>query len=164
MILFILNTFKFIISKPIYRMNFKDLKIDVLASLPKLDIKAKYKLNFKLFGSDIQSEGDYFTIYDNSKVRLTLQGQRFIQNGKEYAKFDAVPVRFKRGFVSELQMTNLFGGRSEFSKSVQELIREDQEFYNQHINPHIEDILSKTFTKIANAVIEGSSVDELFPN
>ena len=91
-------------------MNVKDVKFDVLIALPKLDIAGKYKMAFDFFGAKVLSDGDYFTQFSGAKVKATMKGHRYLKNGQEFVKFEPFGIKFDRGVVSQLKITNLFNG------------------------------------------------------
>lgn len=143
--------------------NAKDIRFDVIVGLPKLDVHGKYKMIFDFLGSSIKSDGDYFTQFSAAKLKLSMKGHRYLKNGIEFIKFDPFEVKFNRGVVSYLKITNLLGGNKVFGQIVHGLLENNQDFLLKSIYPQIEAGLSKTMTSIANQIVENASYDELFP-
>lgn len=114
-------------------------------------------------GSSIKSDGDYFTQFSAAKLKLSMKGHRYLKNGNEFIKFDLFDVKFNRGVVSQLKITNLLGGNKLFGQMVHGLLENNQDFLLKSIYPQIEAGLSRTLTAIANQVVENASYDELFP-
>lgn len=143
--------------------NAKDIRFDVIVGLPKLDVHGKYKMIFNFLGSSIKSDGDYFTQFSAAKLKLSMKGHRYLKNGIEFIKFDPFEVKFNRGVVSYLKITNLLGGNKVFGQIVHGLLENNQDFLLKSIYPQIEAGLSKIMTSIANQIVENASYDELFP-
>lgn len=98
-----------------------------------------------------------------AKIRGSFKGHRQIRNGKEYVKFEPFQIKFNRGTVTQLRISNLFGGNKVLADIVHSLILSNQEFMLKNAYPHMEAKLSKLLTEISNTVIENSSFDEMFP-
>ncbi|KAG5666680.1 hypothetical protein PVAND_014695 [Polypedilum vanderplanki] len=152
---------KFVIDK--LRVNFNELKMDLLLTTPKLDISGKYKLKFNFLSSLVNSEGEYFTTFENGKIRASLKGYKFMKNGKEYAKIDPVGIQFQRGQVTNLKMTNLFNGNVVLSEIVHGLLTSNPDYVLNNIYPQVNKYLSNLATEVASRIIVGHSLEELFP-
>jgi hypothetical protein len=118
---------------------------------------------FNFLGTQIKSDGDYFTQFSGAKLRLSMKGHRYLKNGIEFIKFDPFDVKFNRGIVSQLKLTNLLGGNKFFGQIVHAMLENNQDFVLKNIYPQIEAGLSKTLTTIANQIVENASYDEMFP-
>jgi Haemolymph juvenile hormone binding protein (JHBP) len=140
--------------------NIKDLKLDGIVRLPKLDVFGKYKMTFTLLGAKSRSEGDYYTSFENAKIYGKFNAKIINKNGVEYLRFDPIGIKFDRGKVTNLKITNLFGGNRILGEIVTNLLLNNPD-YLQDIYPQIESVLSKLFTNVANRIVENSSLDEL---
>jgi len=147
----------------VFRINVKDVKFDILVGLPKLDISGKYKMAFNLLGAATLSDGDYYTQFSGAKIRTIIKGHRYIKNGKEYIKFEPFGIKFDKGVVSELKITNLFNGNKILGEIVHALLSTNPDFFIKNIYPSLENNLSRIFTNVGNTVVEQASFDELFP-
>ncbi|KAG5666678.1 hypothetical protein PVAND_014693 [Polypedilum vanderplanki] len=147
------------------RVNYQDLKIDVLLTVPKLNIFAKYKLSFNFLNEIVKSDGEYLSEFENSKIRVTLKGQKYFNNGQEFARLDPLEVKFQRGKVIYVRLTNLFGGRSPaISDVVHSILNNNPDFALNQIYPQVNGYLSKFATEMAEKIFNGTPLDELFPN
>ncbi|XP_070496794.1 protein takeout-like [Chironomus tepperi] len=155
------GTTKFHVEK--LRINVKDLKFDVLIALPKLDVKGKYKMVFNFLGAPVLSDGDLYTQFSGAKIRASMKGHRYLKNGKEYVKFEPFGIKFDRGVVSDLKITNLFNGNKVLGEIVHALLRNNPDFVIKNIYPSLESNLSQIFTNVGNTVVEQASIDELLP-
>lgn len=144
-------------------MNIEELRFDVFAIVPKLDIHGKYKMSMNFLGSNVNSEGDYSTQYIGCKIKIQMKGVKYLKNGVEYMKFEPFGIKFNRGKEENLKITNLFNGNRVLGEIVHALILYDENFAANNFYPQIEAGLSKSFTSIANKIIEQSPFDELMP-
>lgn len=145
------------------RANMGDLKFDIILSLPRLEVSGKYKFVLKLLTAPVQSDGDLFTIIDNSKARISLKGHLINRNGVEYVQFDPIQIKINRGTTKTLKLSNLFGGNNVLSEIVQSLLLNNSEFLLNDFNPYVEATLSRIFTGAANKLMLTASHDEFFP-
>ncbi|XP_070496818.1 uncharacterized protein [Chironomus tepperi] len=152
---------KFVIEK--LRANPTDIKFDTLIYIPKLDIHGKYKMTFKFLGNLVNSDGDYYTQLTGPKLKFHMKGHRYMKDGQEFFKFEPFAVKFNRGKVSQLKISNLFGGNKLMGDIVHSIILSNPDFVLQNVYPKIEANLSKILTSLANKVVEKSSFDEMFP-
>lgn len=92
-----------------------------------------------------------------------MKGHRYLKNGNDYIRFDPFGIKFDRGVVSGLKITNLFNGNKVLSEIVHALLTNNPDFVIKNIYPSLENNLSKIFTNVGNTVVEQASFDELFP-
>jgi hypothetical protein len=133
--------------------------------LPKLEIAAKYKLDFRLLGADLKSDGDYYVTYEKSKIRLMMQGRLYKKpkDERDYMRFESVAIKFRPGIVTKQKLTNLFGGNKVFTDIVHNFVRDDPDLVLANVYPQLEDDLSNIIMDIGNSVIKNATFDELFP-
>lgn len=118
---------------------------------------------FNFLGAATLSEGDLYTQFSGAKIRATLKGHRYVKNGKEYIKFEPFGIKFDRGVVSELRISNLFNGNKILGEIVHSLLTANPDFVIKNFYPSLENNLSRIFTNVGNTVVEQASFDELFP-
>lgn len=140
-----------------------DLKFSALITIPKLMTVAKYRISFKFFGNNLKTSGDYFSTYDNSKIILPLKLKRVIINGVEVMRLEPILVQFAPGTVTQLKITNLFGGNKAIEEIIHAIIINNQDITSGNVRPVIEANLSRIFTDIANKILESTTFDEMFP-
>ncbi|XP_070496902.1 protein takeout-like [Chironomus tepperi] len=144
------------------RVNMKDLKFEALITVPKLTTYAKYQMQFKFFGNQLKTSGDYHIVHENSKIVLPIKLNRVVKNGIEVMRFDPIPIKFMQGNVLKLTMSNLFGGNKAIEEIILSFLLNNQEFIGDNVRHEIEANLSKIFTKIANDILESTTFDEMF--
>ena len=159
--LIFLNSYQFLIK--FNSANPTDIKFDTIIYIPKLDISGKYKMTFKFLGNPVNSDGDYYSQLTGPKLKFSMKGHRYVKNGQEFFKFEPFAVKFNRGKVSQLKISNLFGGNKLMADIVHSIILRNPDFVLQNVYPKIEANLSKILTALANKVVEKSSYDEMFP-
>jgi hypothetical protein len=153
---------KFVIEK--IRANVDELRFDALIRFPKLEFTAKYDLIFGLFGLKLKGQGDAAAVIENSRGRISMKARRFISNGVEYINFEKFSIKVQIGDIKYAHLANLFDGRSPiFNEVANNLFKSQPEFLVQDIYPPIEKHLSEVFTTIANKMVGGVSLAELFP-
>lgn len=151
------------------KANIRDLKFDAIVKFPRLDMTAKYHLDFGIFGFQLKGQGDSNTIIDNSRGRITMRAKKYInpETGKEHMKFDKILIKIQIGSIKKATLTNLFGAGLASSSIFQEIlntvIRTQPEFVVAEINPPIERTLSEMTTDIINQVAKVATYDEVFP-
>ena len=118
---------------------------------------------FNFLGAATLSDGEYYTQFSGAKIRGTMKGHKYIKNGKEYIKFEPFGIKFDRGVVSGLRITNLFNGNKILGEIVHTLLSTNPDFVIKNIYPSLENNLSRIFTNVGNTVVEQASFDELFP-
>jgi len=140
-----------------------DLKFDALITIPKLMTTSKYQMEFTLFGSNLKTSGDFFINHENMKVIIPLRLRRVIKNGIEVIKIDPIAVQILQFKITKVKFSNLFGGNKVIEEIMQALFINNSEFAFNNARPVIESNLSKTFTEIANRILESTTFDEMFP-
>ncbi|XP_070496890.1 circadian clock-controlled protein daywake-like [Chironomus tepperi] len=145
------------------RVNVDDLRFDILLTLTKFDVYAKYKMNLNFFGSVVASDGLLHTLHTNSKAKVTMKANKYLKNGKEFIKFEPFSIKIKRGGFKIVEITNLFGGNKVLGEIVTTLLENSPENLSSNIYPQLEAELSSVFTSISNSIVEHASYDELFP-
>ncbi|KAL7015274.1 hypothetical protein ACKWTF_016371 [Chironomus riparius] len=145
------------------RVNMKDLKFDALVSLPPFQVISKYQMEFNFFGTRLKSTGDYFAEHAGAKIIMPIRGHRTVKNGVEVVKFDKIALKFDRGKITQLKISNLFGGNKSIEEIINALVLNNQDFALQNVNPQMEIRLSEIFTEIANKVVANASFDDIFP-
>ncbi|KAL7015294.1 hypothetical protein ACKWTF_016389 [Chironomus riparius] len=145
------------------RTNFENIKIDVIASFPRLEIRSKYKLILSLLGAPITSDGDLLASFENAKARIGLKAQKYLRNGVEYIKFEPILLKINIGKVQTLKLSNLFNGNPVLSEVVHAILVSNSDFLLNDFYPHIEKSLSESFTDIANKITKEATFNELFP-
>lgn len=118
---------------------------------------------FNFLGAPVLSNGDLYTQFSGAKIHTTMKGHQYTKNGKTYIKFDPFGIKFDRGVVSGLKITNLFNGNEVLSEIVHALLSSNPDFVIKNIYPSLENNLSRIFTNVGNTVVEKASLDELFP-
>jgi hypothetical protein len=145
------------------RTNFENIKIDVITTFPRIEIKSKYKLILSLIGAPLTSDGELSAAFEKTKARISLKANKYIRNGIEHIKFEPVLLKLNLGKVLHLRLSNLFSGNPVLSEVVHTLLLNNSEFLLNDFYPHIERSLSESFTEIANKIAKEASLDELFP-
>ena len=72
-------------------------------------------------------------------------------------------VQYDRGNVTHLNISNLFNGSKNLEAIVHTLLRNNPDYIYKNLTPFLNAELSKIFTDIMNKVIDGSTLDEMFP-
>jgi len=124
---------------------------------------AKYRMSFKFLGNNLKASGDYFSTYENSKIILPLKLKRVIRNGIEVMRLEPISVQFAPGTVTQLKISNLFGGNKAIEEIIHAIIINNQDITSGNVRPVIEANLSRIFTDIANKILESTTFDEMFP-
>jgi len=141
----------------------KDLKFDVLITIPKLMTTAKYQIGFNFLGNKLKANGDFFINHENMKLLIPIRLRRVITNGIEVIRIDPIVVQILQFKVTQIKFTNLFGGNKALEDIVYSLILNNPEFSSKNVRPGFEGNLSKKFTEIANKILESTTFDEMFP-
>ncbi|KAL7015268.1 hypothetical protein ACKWTF_016370 [Chironomus riparius] len=145
------------------RVNMKDLKFDALISIPKLMTYSKYQMAFKFFGNNLKTNGDYFIVHNNVKLILQIKLKKIIKNGIEVIRVEPIPVQFDNGSISQLKISNLFGGNKAIEEIIHAILINNPEFSAGNSIPVIEASLSSIFTDLANKILDTTTFDEMFP-
>lgn len=151
------------ISQNIHRVNLNDLKFDFILNFPKLDIRGKYDLVFRLFGYALQGRGDIIASFENTRARVSMRAKKIQKNGQVYLHFDRFGIKFVPG-KQAIKLTNLFQGNPALEEIGNNFINTNSEFFLNDVYPSVEHDLSTTFTAIANRITSEASFDELFPD
>ncbi|KAG5666681.1 hypothetical protein PVAND_014696 [Polypedilum vanderplanki] len=155
------GTSKFKIEK--FRVNFKDLKMDIILHLPRLELTGQYRLKFKFFNQLIDNDGDYMATFENSQIRASMKAHRYLKNGVEYAKIDPLDIKFNRGKITNFRLKNLFSENPLMNEIVHSLITNSPDYMTKNIQPKVNAVFSKIATEIAGKILEGYPLEELFP-
>ncbi|KAG5666679.1 hypothetical protein PVAND_014694 [Polypedilum vanderplanki] len=145
------------------RANYNELKFDALLTIPKMKIFGKYKLNFVFFNQIVKGEGEIFTEFENSKIKAAIKAHRFIHKGQEFARLEPIEIKFQRGKVREVKLSNLFPNNPVLSEVIHAVLKSNPDFALNNVYPQVNNYLSKFGTEVANKIFEGISIDELFP-
>lgn len=147
----------------LYRVNLNDIKIDVIVTFPKLDVKANYDLVIKIFGQNLENKGEGIIKLENPRARVALKGSKYIKNGKEYLKFDRFRIKVQPGTIRQLKLSNLFESDRSIEEAANAFMNANSDFLLQNVYPSIEKDLAELLTNIANEIAKNATYDELFP-
>lgn len=145
------------------RVNLNDIKIDVIVTFPKLDVKANYDLVIKIFGQNLENKGEGIIKLENPRARVALKGSKYIKDGKEYLKFDRFRIKVQPGTIRQLKLSNLFESDRNIEEAANAFITANSDFLLQNVYPSIEKDLAELLTDVANEIAKNATYDELFP-
>lgn len=155
----------------------------MLLTLPKLSLKAKYSLNWKIALLNLQGKGDAYTnlgkirnilmenelwsshLFNvvNTKAKLKLTGSTYLKHGVEYIKIDAVNLNVQPSQV-QVRFENLFNGQKGLEEVANDVINQNIKTLQDAVLPEIERGIEKTFLKISNQFFGRFPKNEIFPH
>jgi len=144
------------------RINLDNIKIEMILTVPKVLMKAKYNLKWQLGALNLNGGGDGYANLENVKVHLKLTGSRYPKGGVDYikidtAKFDVKPTNIR------IRYENLFNGQKELEQVANEYINQNVDLITKDIIPKITRALETKILKVSNEVFERAPADEFFP-
>lgn len=155
------------IKKPIitlknFSANMKTLKVDTIIVYPHLDLTGNFHSTTNFFGSSIKNQGEMTVRIGESRNRITMKMKKFIENGKEYIRFEHIGIKIS-GKPTGIQLKGLFGNNKTLNDIASALIKDNPIFQPDKLFPHFEKALSDAMTNIANKIVYSATFDEIFP-
>lgn len=143
-------------------MDLDTLVFDFVILLPKLNYKGKYSLKIKLLLLDIAGKGDVTGTMDNTRARVRLRGVRYQKDGQTFMKFEKFLVKIQVN-NSQIHLDNLFNGDPTLGQIGNQFINDNIQLFLDEVTPGLEKSLADTFTEVANDILKGATLDEIFP-
>jgi len=140
----------------------KKIKVEILMTVPKVSVTAKYTLNMKLALLNLQGSGDGYANLENVKVVLRLFGSYYTRNGVTFIKIDDTKVSLKSG-STKVRFDNLFNGQKGLEDVANQAINQNIALIEKDLFPEVEQNVAKIVLKVSNQVFERASASEFFP-
>jgi len=144
------------------RVNLNNFKIEMILTVPKVSMKAKYNLKWQLGALNLNGGGDGYAYLENVKVHLKLTGSRYLKGGDDHIKIDTVKFDVKPTNI-RIRYENLFNGQKELEQVANEYINQNIDLITKDITPKIAQALETKILKVSNDVFERAPADEFFP-
>ena len=139
------------------------MKFDILVLFPRLEMTGKYKFALKILSAPVKGEGDFYTLIENFRGKIRLQGSIYRRNGLEYINFAPVQIKIAPGVVKDLKLGNFLNGVPILPETVETVLRSNNDFLLNEMIPHLENSMSQLFTSIANRIAHDAPLNEFFP-
>jgi hypothetical protein len=94
---------------------------------------------------------------------MKLYGRRNEKDGKTYAQFNQISVKFQPG-KAKILIRNLFNEDPVLGQIGNELINDNQELLYDDLVPLIENEFAEICQKSANQIFGNATLDEIFPD
>ncbi|KAF2888784.1 hypothetical protein ILUMI_17389, partial [Ignelater luminosus] len=120
------------------------------------------KIAKNYFLLELKGKGKYQLNMTNFVHEGILKGKIVAENNIKHLKFEK--VKMKIGYASAtIVLDNLFNGDPVLGKGANDAINDNIGVFFDELRPHFEELLSNTFTNIANNITEKFDYDDLFP-
>lgn len=146
----------------LFRVDLDKLVFDFTILLPKLNYNGKYTMKMRLLLLDLAGKGDVTGQLDNTRARVRLRGTPYQKNGQTYMKFERFQVKIQVG-SSKIHLDNLFNGDPTLGQVGNTFINDNIDLFLSEVQPGLENSLAETFTSVANDILQGATLDEIFP-
>ncbi|KAL7015286.1 hypothetical protein ACKWTF_016382 [Chironomus riparius] len=143
-------------------VNMRDLKFDMIITIPQMDIVSNYKMEIRLLPCPLDSEGVRHEVMENVKIRIIMKGRLYQKNGQNYLKFDPIYFKILESSVKLLELTNFLPGFI-IAPIFKAYFQLNADFLFKTLYPDFEKNLSKIFTGAANQIVSNAPFDEIFP-
>lgn len=99
----------------------KTSKYEVHATVPKIVIKGKYKIDGRVLVLPIQGEGNADLVFDNAVFIVKYKPKVVEKNGKQYIQTDRFQLDFDTSQL-HIQLENLFNGDKALGENMNQVI------------------------------------------
>jgi len=131
-------------------------------SLPNVQLKSNYILNWQLGALSLQGKGDGSAYLDTVKLLVRLNGRTYQKNGANYWRVDDTKIEVKPANI-RVQFNNLFNGNKDLERVGNEVINQNIELLKNDIIPQVEKGLEKKVMLIVNQIFSKATAEEFFP-
>lgn len=139
-------------------------KYEVYATVPKIIINGKYKIDGRVLLLPIKGDGDAHLELDNMSLNVIYKPKVIVKKGKEYIQTE----KFKLDFDTQqlhMKLENLFNGDKILSENMNTFLNENWRDILKELKPSISFAIEEIFKSIINRVFIKVPYDELFlPN
>ncbi|CRK99074.1 CLUMA_CG011933, isoform A [Clunio marinus] len=135
------------------RASFNPLKIEGIIEVPQIDANGLYDLDMKLGPLHLKGQGKVNAHINRLKLRIKINGSKYIKDGEEFVKADNCVVAVKLEDL-QLNFSDLFNGNKVLSDVGNQLINDNIDLFIRDIEPSLEKSLAKKFLETANQVLE----------
>ncbi|XP_017780964.1 PREDICTED: protein takeout-like [Nicrophorus vespilloides] len=129
--------------------------------IPRLEFGGKYELNMNLLFITLQGNGPIYGNFTDYAVDVFMKGNKIMQNGEEYLKFDKMKLNVRLG-AAQLRLENLFNGDKFLGDATNAIVNDNIDIFINEIKPSLENALSEKLTDIANRITLRFTYKELF--
>lgn len=136
-------------------------KYEVYATVPKITINGKYKIDGRVLVLPIKGEGDAHLVLDNMTLNVIYKPKVIVKKGKEYIQTD----KFKLDFDTQqlhMKLENLFNGDKKLSDNMNTFLNENWRDILKELKPSISFAIEEIFKSIINRVFIKVPYEELF--
>ncbi|ENN77414.1 uncharacterized protein LOC125502378 [Dendroctonus ponderosae] len=145
-----------------FETDFKTYHIKVKLSFPSLRIKSLYNIKGRILILNLDGHGPADGNYTNVRTSLSLKGEQFQKNNKEYVKWHKEDIDISIGKIN-LYFEQIFGSNEELNDQTNRVINENIDQLIEELQPVIQKIVSEFVFSLINRLFAKYSMDELFP-
>lgn len=136
-------------------------KYEVYATVPKISITGRYKINGRVLVLPIQGEGRSDLVFDNAKLTIKYKPKVIEKNGKEYIQTE----RFQLDFDTtkfHMNFENLFNGDKALGENMNAFLNQNWRDILNELKPSITFAMEEILKNIINRIFVKLPYDEIF--
>jgi len=144
-----------------FDINLEHHRVDLSVKFPRLRIKSTYNVKGKFLFLTFDENGPADGNYTNSQLHLGLKGTPYLQNDKEYLKWEKETISLTVD-TSHLVLEKLFGNHTEINDRINTVINENMDTIISDLQPVLKSVISELVFGVVNKLFSNYSVKELF--
>lgn len=136
-------------------------KYEVHATVPKITIKGKYKVNGQVLVLPIRGEGTANLIFDNLSLNVKYKPKIVEKNGKIYIQTDRFALDFETTRL-HINLENLFNGNKLLGDNMNLFLNENWRDILTELKPAVNLALEELFKGIINRIFLRIPYNDIF--
>ncbi|KAF9815071.1 hypothetical protein SFRURICE_010629 [Spodoptera frugiperda] len=152
----------FLINEELQRVDLDTLKIRVRLRFPKLHFEGDYKLDAQVLIVPLKGEGQLNADAVKCDAELVFHSQIITKDGVEYVKFKKIEADISIKDY-RVKLDGLFNGDKTLGEAANQAINQNRGEFLKATKPHLEKTVATNLLRVANNIVDGLTLDQLFP-
>lgn len=136
-------------------------KYEVYATVPKVSITGKYKVDGRVLVLPIRGEGDANLVFDNCVLVVKLKPKVITKNGKQYIQTERFNLDFDTSRL-HINLENLFNGNKELGENMNQFLNQNWRDILNELKPAINFAIEELLKSIINRIFAKVPYSDIF--
>lgn len=139
----------------------KTSQYEVHATVPKVAIKGKYKIDGRVLVLPIRGEGNADLIFDNCDLVVKYKPNVIVKNGKQYIQTERFQLDFDTSQL-HIKLENLFNGDKALGENMNQFLNQNWRDIFNELKPAITFAVEEILKGIVNRIFSKVSYEDIF--
>lgn len=136
-------------------------KYEVYATVPKVSITGKYKVDGRVLVLPIRGEGDANLVFDNCVLAVKYKPKVITKNGKQYIQTERFNLDFDTSRL-HINLENLFNGNKELGENMNQFLNQNWRDILNELKPAITFAVEELLKSIINRIFAKVPYNDIF--